>query len=83
MNRILKAVVRLLAAIYFLVDAIFLTTAKSLANWIAVVDVDVRKPSRLDYLPPALSHACIVCFACGSSGASEADGRVFGWQQVT
>jgi hypothetical protein len=35
MNRILKAVAFLLAAIYFLVDAIFLTVAKSLANWIA------------------------------------------------
>ena len=34
MNRILKAVVFLLAAIYFLVDAIFLTVAKSLAHWI-------------------------------------------------
>jgi hypothetical protein len=33
-NRILKAVVFLLAAIYFLVDAIFLTVAKSLAYWI-------------------------------------------------
>ena len=35
MNRILKVVVFLLATIYFLVDAIFLTFAKSLANWIA------------------------------------------------
>ena len=35
MNRILKAIVFLLATIYFLVDAIFLTVAKSLANWIA------------------------------------------------
>jgi hypothetical protein len=34
-NRILKAAVFLLATIYFLVDAIFLTFAKSLANWIA------------------------------------------------
>jgi hypothetical protein len=34
-NRILKPIVFLLAAIYFLVDAIFLTVAKSLANWIA------------------------------------------------
>jgi hypothetical protein len=34
-NRILKAIVFLLAAIYFLVDAIFLTVAKSLANRIA------------------------------------------------
>jgi hypothetical protein len=34
-NRFLKLVVFLLAAIYFLVDAIFLTVAKSLANWIA------------------------------------------------
>jgi hypothetical protein len=34
-NRILKPVVFLLAAIYFLVDAIFLTVAKPLANWIA------------------------------------------------
>jgi hypothetical protein len=34
-NRILKAVVFVLAAIYFLADAIFLTFAKSLASWIA------------------------------------------------
>jgi hypothetical protein len=34
-NRILKGIVFLLATIYFLVDAIFLTFAKSLANWIA------------------------------------------------
>jgi hypothetical protein len=34
-NRILKPVVFFLAAMYFLVDAIFLTLAKSLANWIA------------------------------------------------
>jgi hypothetical protein len=34
-NRILKPVVFLLAAIYFLVDAIFLTVAKPLVNWIA------------------------------------------------
>ena len=35
MNRILKTTVFLIAALYFLVDAIFLTFAKSLANWIA------------------------------------------------
>jgi hypothetical protein len=34
-NRILKPIIFLLAAIYFLVDAIFLTVAKPLANWIA------------------------------------------------
>jgi hypothetical protein len=34
-NRILKAIVFLLAAIYFLADVIFLTVAKSLAEWIA------------------------------------------------
>jgi hypothetical protein len=34
-NRILKPVVFFLAAMYFLVDAIFLTVARSLANWIA------------------------------------------------
>jgi hypothetical protein len=34
-NRILKPVVFFLAAMYFLVDAIFLTVAKSLASWIA------------------------------------------------
>jgi hypothetical protein len=33
-NRILKPVFFFLAAIYFLVDAIFLTVAKSLATWI-------------------------------------------------
>jgi len=34
-NRMLKAIVVFLAAVYFLVDAIFLTFARSLANWIA------------------------------------------------
>jgi hypothetical protein len=34
-NRVLKAVVFVLAAIYFLVDAFFLSFAKSVANWIA------------------------------------------------
>jgi hypothetical protein len=34
-NRILKPVVFFLAAMYFLVDAIFLTVARSLASWIA------------------------------------------------
>jgi hypothetical protein len=34
-NHILKPVVFLLAAMYFLVDAIFLSVAKSLASWIA------------------------------------------------
>lgn len=35
MNRFLKPVLFLLAAIYFMVDAIFLTVAKPLADWIA------------------------------------------------
>ena len=35
MNRVLKAFVFVLAATYFLVDAIFLSFAKSVANWIA------------------------------------------------
>jgi len=34
-NRILKAVIFTLAAIYFLVDAIFMTVARPLANWTA------------------------------------------------
>jgi hypothetical protein len=34
-DRILKLVVYFLTAMYFLVDAIFLTVAKSLANWVA------------------------------------------------
>jgi hypothetical protein len=34
-NRIVKAVVFLLAAVYFMADAVFLTFAKALANWIA------------------------------------------------
>jgi uncharacterized membrane protein len=34
-NRIFKPLIFLLAAIYFLVDAMFLTVAKPLANWIA------------------------------------------------
>jgi hypothetical protein len=34
-NRILKPVVFFLAAMYFLVDAIFLTVARSLASWVA------------------------------------------------
>ena len=35
MNRILKPVIFALAAIYFLVDAIFMTVARPLANWTA------------------------------------------------
>ena len=35
MNRILKPVTYVLAAIYFLVDAAFITVAKPLSNWIA------------------------------------------------
>ena len=35
MNRILKSVIFMLAAIYFLVDAIFMTVARPFANWIA------------------------------------------------
>jgi hypothetical protein len=34
-NRFLKLVVFLPAAIYFMADAIFLSFAKALANWIA------------------------------------------------
>ena len=34
-NRILKPVIFTLAAIYFLVDAIFMTVARPLANWTA------------------------------------------------
>jgi hypothetical protein len=34
-NRVLKPVVFLLAAIYFLVDLIFMTVAKPLSNWVA------------------------------------------------
>lgn len=35
MNRIFKPIIFFLAAIYFLVDAVFFTVAKPLANWIA------------------------------------------------
>jgi hypothetical protein len=35
MNRVLKPVVFLLAAIYFLVDAIFMTIARPMSNWVA------------------------------------------------
>jgi hypothetical protein len=34
-NRILKPMVFLLAAIYFMVDAIFMTVARPLSNWVA------------------------------------------------
>src|ERR1700724_1972760 len=34
-NRILKPMVFLLAAIYFVVDAIFMTVARPLSNWVA------------------------------------------------
>ena len=35
MNRILKSIIFTLAAIYFLVDAVFMTVARPFANWIA------------------------------------------------
>jgi hypothetical protein len=34
-NRILKSVIFVLATVYFLVDAVFMTVARSFANWIA------------------------------------------------
>jgi hypothetical protein len=51
-NRILKPVVFLLAAIYFLVDALFLTVAKSLANWIAEHWIFDRLRVWITSLPP-------------------------------
>jgi hypothetical protein len=51
-NRILRAVVFLLATIYFLVDAIFLTFAKSLANWIAEHWIFSRLRAWIISLPP-------------------------------
>jgi hypothetical protein len=51
-KRILKAVVFLLATIYFLVDAVFLTFAKSLANWIAKHWIFENLRSWIVSLPP-------------------------------
>jgi hypothetical protein len=51
-NRVLKPVVFLLAAIYFLVDAIFLAVARPLANWIAEHWIFERLRLWIVSLPP-------------------------------
>jgi hypothetical protein len=61
-NRVLKAVVFLVAAIYFLVDAIFLSFAKSVANWISE-DWIFENLRVWIVSPTALSDASIVYFA--------------------
>jgi hypothetical protein len=59
-NRILKATVFSFAALYFLVDAIFLTFAKSLANWIAAHWIFESLRAWIVSLPP---YATLALFA--------------------
>jgi hypothetical protein len=51
-NRISKPIVYLLAAVYFLVDAIFLTIAKPLAKWAAEHWISERLRGWIVALPP-------------------------------
>ena len=57
MNRILKPVTYVLAAIYFLVDAVFMTVAKPISNWIAKHVVLRRLRDWIRSLPPYPSLA--------------------------
>jgi hypothetical protein len=75
-DRILKPVVYFLAAMYFLVDAIFLTVAKSLANWVTAHWISERLRLWIVELRP-LSHACILRFACGCPRAGQTNGGIF------
>jgi hypothetical protein len=65
-NRILKPMVFLLAAIYFVVDAIFMTVARPLSNWVARA-LGIRKASCMDSFIAALPHTF---FVCGTAGCS-------------
>ena len=57
MNRILKPVTYVLAAVYFLVDAVFMTVARPISNWIAKHVVMRRLRDWIRSLPPYPSLA--------------------------
>src|SRR5215475_4217675 len=56
-NRILKPVTYVLAAVYFLVDAVFMTVARPISNWIAKHVVMRRLRDWIRSLPPYPSLA--------------------------
>jgi hypothetical protein len=56
-NRILKPVTYVLAAVYFLVDAVFMSVAKPISNWIAKHLVLRRLRAWIRSLPPYPSLA--------------------------
>ena len=57
MNRILKPVTYVLAAVWFLVDAVFMTVAKPISNWIAKHVMLRRLRAWIRSLPPYPSLA--------------------------
>jgi len=56
MNRILKPITYVLAAVYFLVDAVFIAVAKPVSDWLAK-HLGAQKLAVLDQIAPALSLA--------------------------
>jgi hypothetical protein len=60
-NRVLKPVVFLLAALYFLVDAMFMTVARPLANWIAAHWIFESFAPGLSRCAPIRRSFCLLC----------------------
>jgi hypothetical protein len=56
-NRVLKPITYVLAAVYFLVDAVFMSVAKPISNWIANHLVLKRLRDWIRSLPPYPSLA--------------------------
>jgi hypothetical protein len=56
-NRVLKPITYFLAAVYFLVDAVFMTVAKPISDWIATHVVLRRLRAWIRSLPPYPSLA--------------------------
>ena len=61
MNRILNVITYVLAAIYFLVDAVFVAVAKAISNWIANHLALRKLRAWIRSLPPYPHSHCFRC----------------------
>jgi hypothetical protein len=60
-NRILNVITYVLAAIYFVVDAVFMAVAKPVSNWIARHLALRKLQAWIRSLPPYSSQRCFPC----------------------
>ena len=67
MNRILKPVTYVFAAVYFLIDAVFIAVAKPVSVWLAK-HFSAQEIKVLDQIAPALPIARAIFSSCDHSG---------------